>query len=171
MMTIRAVWMLRSLVWVPITLLLTTGIPAIALPTPIAPKPVPRSANDLNPFYAYLNDQKYTLYLGDSRGACAYHIDPTDVYAQGESRFVTAKVSQGMQGTACRGVLQFEVLQADCQAKVLYGLAPLTAEDSRNRGWQRFELSLYKPTPGTGKAVTTQELATKVCALPTKPRR
>jgi hypothetical protein len=129
----------------------------------------PSVAQSLDPFYAYLNDQKYTLYLGDSRGACSYHIDPTDVYANGESRFVMAKVSSGMKGSGCRGVLAFEVLQADCSAEILYQLSRSAADDPRNAGWQHFEFSLYDGTQSSISRITTQELAQKVCALPTKP--
>jgi hypothetical protein len=170
MMSLSVSLWARSLRCLPVVLILAAGAtPSFALPA--QSKPTPRSTQPLDPFYAYLNDQKYTLYLGDSRGACSYHIDPTDVYANGESRFVMAKVSSGMQGTACRGVLAFEVLQADCSAKILYGLAQLTTADSRSQGWKRFEFSLYDPTQSSIKPITTQALAKKVCALPTKPRR
>jgi hypothetical protein len=172
MISLPVSFVARSLRCLPVVLIFAAwATPSFALPAQSAPRQAPRTTQPLDPFYAYLNDQKYTLYLGDSRGACAYHIDPTDVYANGESRFVMAKVSSGTQGTACRGVLAFEVLQADCSAKILYGLTQLTTADSRSQGWRRFEFSLYASTRGAIKPITTQELARKVCALPTKTRR
>ena len=93
---------------------------AIALPLQIAQAQTPSEFPEN--FFSYL-DEKYTLYLGDNRGACAYSIDPTEVYEQGNNRFVTARYRQGA-GTACRGVIAFSVLQADCQANKFYEIYP-----------------------------------------------
>jgi hypothetical protein len=135
---------------------------------PTRPQPLPAYQEQ---FYSYLNDQKYTLSLGDDRGACAYSIDPTDVYERDNNRFVTAKVSQGLVGTACRGILNFQVLHADCQGKKLYQFQREEGTDPRRQGWQHLEMSLVKYTPprfNESTRVTTEELAAQVCAMPTR---
>lgn len=125
-------------------------------------------------FYSYL-DEKYTLYLGDNRAACAYSIDPTEVYEQNNNRFVTARIRQG-SGNACRGIT-FEVLQADCQANKFYEIE--REEIPREPGspgptpyrWRQFEISLaeYKSEGfGVLRRNTSEDLASKVCALPPK---
>lgn len=86
--------------------------------------------------------QKYTLLLGEDRGACAYRIDPTDVYEQENTRFVIAVVSRGSLGTACSGYFAFQVLQADCDSNVLYSIEQETEGDRRFRSWERFERPL-----------------------------
>ncbi|MBD3885408.1 hypothetical protein IFO70_27160 [Phormidium tenue FACHB-886] len=123
---------------------------------------------ELEQFFSYLNDQKYTLWLGDDRGACGYYIDPSDLYEQGNSRFTTAKVSRGMQGTACAGIVEFQVLQADCQANKLYQFVRETEGDPRRRGWQRLQLRLSDSTQPSFPAATQQSVA-EICALPAKP--
>lgn len=127
-------------------------------------------------FYSYL-DKKYTLYLGENRGACAYSIDPTEVYEQSSNRFVTARIRQGWSGNACRGVITFQVLQADCQANKFYEIErkaipqePGSSGLIRGR-WQQFELSLAEySSEGLGviRRNTSEDLASKVCALPSK---
>jgi hypothetical protein len=135
---------------------------AIAVPvsqTPVNPDRQTTSATQaqLEPFFNYLHQQKYTLALGSDRGACEYAIDPTDVYAQGNNRFVTAKISRGSNvGTGCRGILEFTVLQANCPENKLYQFVRETAGDIRFSGWQRLELFI-----GT-------DAATQVCDLPTR---
>lgn len=118
-------------------------------------------------FFNYLHNQKFSLVLGESRGACAYSIDPSDVYAQGDQRFVLAKINQGNAGTACRGVLDFNVLHADCQAKKLYEFQRKTEGDIRTRGWDHFELSLSRSTRPGERAVrvSSTDLAGQVCGL------
>jgi hypothetical protein len=95
-------------------------------------------------FYGYLNGS-YSLYLGDDRGACSYHVDPAGVRPNGGDRFFLAKISRGKAGTACRGVLEFRIMQADCKAKKLYGFTREQNSDPRVAGWERFETVLYNP--------------------------
>ena len=123
-------------------------------------------------FYSYL-DEKYTTYLGDDRGACAYSIDPTDVYGQGNNRFMTARVRQGA-GNACRGVIDFRVFQADCQTNKFYEidreeiLRDPGTSTPRSR-WRQFEVSLTEFKPGSSDIIqrnTSEDLASKVCDLP-----
>ncbi|MBD1842636.1 hypothetical protein H6F89_04265 [Cyanobacteria bacterium FACHB-63] len=127
-------------------------------------------------FYSYL-DKKYTIYLGENRGACAYSIDPTEGYEQGNNRFVTARIRQGWSGNACRGVIAFRVLQADCQANKFYEID--REEGPREPGasgptqyrWRQFEMSLteYKSEGfGVIRRNTSEDLASKVCSLPVK---
>jgi hypothetical protein len=101
-------------------------------------------ATVMEKFYNYLNGN-YSLYLGDDRGACSYHIDPADVRPNGSDRFFLAKISRGKAGTACRGVLEFRIMQADCKAKKLYGFTREQNSDPRVAGWERFETVLYNP--------------------------
>jgi hypothetical protein len=157
---------LRSLFYIFVTILIITwGHGAIAVPTQVQPSSTPEFQTQ---FFAFLN-QKYTLTLGEDRAACAYQIDPTDVYQQGNSRFVTAKVSRGSSGTACRGVLAFEMFQADCQAKLLYKMEREMGSDGRIRGWSRSEISLSDPTQRPIQSITSSQLAARVCALTVKP--
>lgn len=119
---------------------------------------------ELDKFFNYLNEQKFTFLLGVARSGCSYEIDPTDVYKQGNSHFVLAKVSRGVNGgTACRGVLDFTILQADCQTNKLYQFVRESQGDPRFRGWQRFEMSLYTPDKKSISVITQQ-----VCALTAK---
>jgi hypothetical protein len=158
---------------------------SIAIPVPPAQSPPAQSPPAQSPpaqsppaqpvylqqFFNYLNTQKYTLSLGEDRGACDYSIDPTDVYEQNNNRFVTAKVSRGIGGTACRGVLAFNILHADCPAKKLYEFQRETEGDLRTRGWRHLELSLVKYSPpnlNNFTSVTTEALAAQVCALPVR---
>lgn len=158
--------LLRFLLCPLLTLCVTTWMSrATALPVQVAQQ---QSPPDLDPFFSYLNDQKYTLWLGDDRGACGYYIDPTDVYEQGNSRFTTAKISRGMQGTACGGVLEFQVLHADCGATQLYQYVRETEGDPRFRGWQRLQMNLSDSTQPSFPTVTEQSIA-KICTLPAKP--
>lgn len=110
----------------------------------------------LEQFYDY-QAQKYTLLLGEDRSACAYFIDPTDVYEQENSRFVTAIVSRGSQGTACSGYFAFQILQADCESNILYSIELEMENNPHSREWERFERSLYS---------VTQPAAEAVCSLP-----
>lgn len=110
----------------------------------------------LEQFYDY-RAQKYTLLLGEDRGACAYFIDPTDVYEQENSRFVTAIVSRGSQGTACSGYFAFQILQADCESNILYSIELEMENAPHSREWERFERPLYS---------VTQPAAEAVCGLP-----
>ncbi len=110
----------------------------------------------LEQFYDY-QTQKYTLLLGEDRGACAYRIDPADVYEQENTRFVTAVVSRGSQGTACSGYFAFQILQADCESNVLYSIKRATEGDPRSRSWKRLEQSLYS---------VAQPPVEAICGLP-----
>ncbi len=132
-----------------------------ASPIQLAQAQVPKS--ELDKFFNYLNQQKYTFLLGDDRGACSYHIDPTDVYKQGTNRFVMTKLSRGVSGTACRGVLEFKILQLDCQTDTLYQFARETEGDPRFRGWRRFEISLYN-----SNQKSTAEITQQICTFPAK---
>ena len=123
----------------------------------------------LEQFYDY-QAQKYTLLLGDDRGGCAYRIDPTDIYEQENTRFVTAAVSPGSQGTACSGYFAFQILQADCEANVLYSIERETEGDLRSRSWERLERpllisngNLNIETPLYSAAQTPAEA---ICSLP-----
>jgi hypothetical protein len=145
---------------------------AIAQTTPpTIPQPVtqtPASQEELAPFYKYLHEQKYRKSLGSNRGACEYQIDPSDVYAQGDRRFVTAKVSRGGNaGTACRGVLSFRVFEIDCQQKKIYSLDRETTGDPRTRGWLRSPASFSDTSVSPISDVTTRS-AEEVCAMPAK---
>ena len=68
--------------------------------------------------FNYLN-QKYSLFIGKSRDACRYYVDPNDIYQEGNSRVTMVKVSAEPRGTVmtCQGVLQFVLLQVNCQTK------------------------------------------------------
>lgn len=112
----------------------------------------------LEQFYDY-QSQKYTLLLGDDRGACSYRIDPTDVYEQKNTRFVTAVVSRGSRGTACSGYFAFQVLQADCESNVLYSVGRETNGDPRSRSWGRFEMSLFSLAEPPAEVICSLPLA------------
>ncbi len=138
----------------------TLALPTVALAKPLAKpiliKPIPVRPNQppaavMDQFCRYLNDN-YSLYLGDDQGACSYSIDPAGIRADGSDRFFLAKLSRGKQGTACRGILAFEIMQADCKVNKLYVFRResgdgknLNFQDRRNLGWERFEMSLYDP--------------------------
>jgi hypothetical protein len=125
-------------------------------------------------FYSYL-DEKYTLYLGENRGACAYSVDPTEVYEQGNNRFVTARIRQGWSGNACRGVISFQVLQADCQASKFYEIEREMLSESDSSGsirgdWHQYAMELTEYSSSGGGVIrrnTSEDLASKVCNLPT----
>jgi hypothetical protein len=145
---------------------------AIALPIHVAQAEM--SSEFPGNFFSYL-DKKYTLYLGDARSACAYRIDPTEVYEQGNNRFVMAKISQGV-GSGCRDVIDFVTLQADCQANKFYEIMreaispePGSSGPTRYR-WLQSEMSLSEHSSnGSGVIrLTSGDLASKVCDLPTK---
>ncbi len=144
---------------------------AIALPVDIAQAETPSEFPEN--FFSYVNE-KYTLYLGEDRGACGRRIDPTEVYEQGTNRFVTARVGQGV-GTACRHVIDFSVLQADCQANKLYEIyqeevpQELGESGPTRYRWQQRELSLTDFSGlGPDRRYTSEELASIVCGLPAK---
>jgi hypothetical protein len=155
----------RFLICFLLTMLLSITWIGYSVAVPASPQPQPAYQEQ---FFRYLNDQKYTLSLGEDRGACDYSIDPTDVYEQSGNRFVTAKVSRGMGGTACRGVLAFNILHADCQAQKLYEFQRDTDREGRLRGWQHLEKSLVKympPNLSNPTRLTSADLAAQVCAL------
>jgi len=79
-------------------------------------------------FISYING-KYTFYLGEDRSSCAYSIDPSDIYPEGDTRFVTARVGRGT-GTICKGVLEFAFFQADCQSMSFIGSSVIQREKS-----------------------------------------
>jgi hypothetical protein len=166
----------------------TIGLPGRAvepLPqptaTPIKPvaKPPNHAANSKTPppavmdkFFNYLNGN-YSLWLGDSRGACSYYADPAGIRADGDDRFFLAKISRGNAGTACRGVLAFRVMQADCKAKKLYEFVREQKDDMRVAGWERYESTLRDPAASRSvdpKAaapeaeVQSQKALTTICA-------
>jgi hypothetical protein len=135
-------------------------------PQPVAQTPA--SQEELAPFYKYLHEQKYRKSLGSDRGACEYAIDPSDVYAQGDRRFVTAKVSRGGNaGTGCRGVLEFRVFEINCQEKKIYRLIRDTTGDPRTRGWLRSPASFSDTSANSISNVTTRSVE-EVCAMPAK---
>ncbi|WP_143162025.1 hypothetical protein [Phormidesmis priestleyi] len=130
----------------------TTATPA-AKPSNVPPEAV------LNKFYGYL--QQYNLWLGDDRGACSYEIDPTGVKKDGTDRFFLAKISRGREGTACRGVLAFQIMQVDCKTKTLYRFVREQKDDMRVAGWERYETTLSN---GTSKNKSA-EAVKAICAL------
>lgn len=103
----------------------------------------------MNKFYGYL--QRYNLWLGDDRGACAYEVDPAVVKKDGDDRFFMAKISRGRAGTACRGVLDFEFVRQQ-------------NEDIRFAGWERYQPTLYDPTSNVIKNRSSQAVKA-ICAL------
>ncbi len=107
----------------------------------------------LDKFYQYLND-RYSLWLGDSRGACAYHVDPAGIHANGDDRFFLAKLSAGQVGTGCQGIMVFRVMQADCKAQKLYEFVREKAEDMRKASWERYESTLWDPADRPTQAGT-----------------
>jgi hypothetical protein len=123
-----------------------SSIGPIAPPVAAAP-PKPAASNApsdavMKQFFNYL-DTSYQLWLGDSRGACAYTIDPTGVRTDGDDRFFLARISPSNVGTACRGVLAFRVMQADCKAEKLYEFVREQKSDMRSAKWERYETVLY----------------------------
>jgi hypothetical protein len=138
---------------------------------PTIPQPVtqtPAFQEELAPFYKYLHEQKYHKPLGSDRGACEYQIDPSDVYAQGDRRFVTAKVSRGGNaGTGCRGILEFEVFEINCKEKKIYSFDRETTGDPRTRGWLRSTTTFNDTRANSFSDVTTRS-AEEVCAMPAK---
>jgi hypothetical protein len=142
------------------------GGPGQAVPLPSTPAAktsnVPPAAV-MNQFYDYL--QQYKLWLGDDRGACAYEVDPTGVKKDGADRFFLAKISRGRAGTACRGVLDFQIMQVNCQTNTLYQFVRAQQEDMRMAGWERHEVTLNDPT-ADGKSKNQSAAAVKaICAL------
>lgn len=115
--------------------------------------------------FTYLK-QKYSLPLGDTRGACGYYIDPADVRQYGTTRVLTAKISRGSTGTACSGVLTFRLLQVDCDTNTLYELQLEGA--GRDATWRTEPLTLYPNQSGNSPG-NPQTAAEKVCTLPAQP--
>ena len=150
-----------------ITLTLVLPLAAIASPANVTDKSNKSEIESttipsfLEQFYSY-QSQKYSLSLGEDRSACSYRIDPTDVYAQENTRFVTAVVSRGDQGTGCRGYFAFQILQADCESNILYAIERETEGDLHSRGWNRFERTLYS---------MAQPPAEVICNLPLSEAR
>ena len=144
------------------------GGPVQAIPTPPTPaaptSPVPPAAV-MNQFYNYL--QQYKLWLGDDRGACSYEVDPTGVKKDGADRFFLAKISRGREGTACRGVLSFQIMQVNCQTNTLYQFVREPKEDMRVADWERYEVTLNDPTTrANGPSKNQSAAAVKaICAL------
>lgn len=140
---------------------------SLAQAVPNTPAPATKPSNlppeaVLNKFYGYL--QKYNLWLGDSRTACSYEVDPTSVKKDGTDRFFLAKVSRGRAGTACRGVLAFQIMQVDCKTKTLYQFVREQKEDMRIAGWERYETTLSDPTTRSPKKQSA-EAVKAICAL------
>jgi hypothetical protein len=160
------------------TLLMGSGVRrAIAMPPPQTqsqPTQVKQTSTPAefpDSLYSYL-DAKYTMELGQSRGACAYSIDPTEVTEQGSNRFVTVRISSGV-GSGCRGVLEFVVLQADCQANKLYEIRrEEIAQEPNYTGPPQYQLQQFERelTEYDGSQAirtrTSEDLATQVCAFP-----
>ncbi len=142
---------------------LAQAAPPIA-PSVVKPSNVPPEAV-LNKFYGYL--QQYKLWLGDDRGACSYEVDPAGVKKDGSDRFFLAKVSRGREGTACRGVLAFEIMQVDCKTKTLYQFVREQKEDMRFAGWERYEMTLHNPSDRASSPTKNQsaEAVKAICAL------
>ncbi len=148
--------------------------PGKVVPVPTAPTslpPVTKSSNVppavvMDQFYNYLN-QSYSLWLGDDRGACSYAVDPTSVKKDGDDRFFLAKISRGRVGTGCRGVLAFQIMQANCKTQTLYQFQREQKDDMRLAGWERFETMLHDPTVlNTDKSKNQSAAAVKaICAL------
>lgn len=116
----------------------------------------------MNKFYGYL--QQYNLWLGDDRGACSYEVDPTGVKKDGDDRFFLAKISRGKAGTACRGVLDFRIMQVNCKTRKLYEFVRERKEDMRIAGWERYETTLSDPT-GNNPKNQSAEAVKAICAL------
>ncbi|XGV99556.1 MAG: hypothetical protein ACAF41_11535 [Leptolyngbya sp. BL-A-14] len=141
----------------------TLALCLTSTPGNAAPAPGSNGFFPDNSVFDYLN-QKYTLELGDSRGACGYFIDPDDVYQYGSDRILMVKVSRGAIGTACGGVLQFRLLQVNCQSNTLRTLA--LQGGGMDATWQTDNLELYPTQPGVAAEGFTAQVAKKVCALP-----
>lgn len=125
--------------------------------------PVKAAQND--PAIAYLQ-HKYRLYLGDDRGACGYLIDPTDVYGDTQDRWLTALRSRGETGSACAGVVEFQILRVNCPTQTLSKLV-LEGETLRDRGWMSYPLNLYRFQAGELQTVS-RIAAEKICSLSTR---
>jgi hypothetical protein len=110
-------------------------------------------------FYGYLNGS-YSLYLGDDRGACSHHVDPAGIRPNGSDRFFLAKRSRGKVGTGCRGVLEFQVMQADCKTRKLYQFTREQNADPRVAGWERYEIVLSDPQNSSQPPQSQKALAT-----------
>jgi hypothetical protein len=130
---------------------------------------VPKSSNAppeavMKKFYGYL--QQYNLWLGDDRGACSYEVDPTAVKKDGDDRFFLAKNSRGRMGTACRGVLEFRIMQANCKTQKLYEFVRQQTGDPRLAGWDRYETTLYNPERASDTSRNQSAEALKaICTL------
>jgi hypothetical protein len=123
----------------------TPAAPASAKPAKSTPSSKVPPPEVMDKFFKYLNDS-YTLWLGDSRGACSYHVDPAGIRVDDDDRFFLAKISRGQAGTACRGVLAFRIMQADCKANKLYEFVREQKDDMRVAGWERYEATLRDPS-------------------------
>lgn len=120
----------------------------------------------MNKFYGYLG--QYNLWLGDDRGACSYDVDPAGVKTDGDDRFFLARISRGRAGTACRGVLDFRIMQVNCKTGKLYAFTREQKEDMRLAGWERYETTLSDPTARStnGNSKNRSAEAVKaICAL------
>ena len=113
--------------------------------------------------FNYLN-QKYSVELGDDRGACGYFIDPADVYQYGSDRLLTARITAGANGTACRGVMMLRLLQVDCQTNQIFALQ--LEGSGRDAKWRTDELTLYPVQSDVKAEGYTQKAAQTVCSLP-----
>jgi hypothetical protein len=132
---------------------------AIAQTTPTNSNTPPSAV--LGKFFKYLNSA-YSLYLGDDRSACSYSVDPSGIRAEGSDRFFLAKLSRGKQGTACRGVVAFQIMQADCKDNKLYRFAREENADMRLAGWERYEAILYDPD-NKGLKPQSQKMLKTIC--------
>ena len=133
--------------------------PSIAQTPPKASNVPPAAVMDK--FYDYLNGS-YSLYLGDDRGACSYSVDPSSIKRNGSDRFFLAKLSRGKMGTACRGVLAFQIMQADCKARKLYLFQRENKEDIRFAGWERYEARLSDPEQ-KGPELQAEKMFKSIC--------
>jgi hypothetical protein len=139
-------------------------VQAVPLPTPAAKTSNIPPAVVMNQFYNYLH--QYKLWLGDDRGACSYEVDPTGIKKDGADRFFLAKISRGRTGTACRGVLNFQIMQVNCQTNTLYQFVREQSEDMRIAGWERHEITLSDPTARPDGTKNQSAAAVKaICAL------
>jgi hypothetical protein len=153
----------------PIATHVAAAPPKSAIPAKPAASKTPSDAV-MKQFFNYL-DTSYQLWLGDSRGACAYAIDPTGVRTDGDDRFFLARISPSNVGTACRGVLAFRVMQADCKAEKLYEFVREQKSDMRSANWERYETVLYDNKPAgkdkqakeTKPEIHSQKLIGRIC--------
>ena len=136
---------------------------------PSAAPEMPATPAFQSQFLDYVFSQTYTMLLGTDRTPCAYRIDPTDVYEQGTTRFVTAAVTASALGSGCNGYLAFQVFQADCESNALYAIERETGDNGRFIDWERREwnLTIDSPRPGQGTSLDEieQPPAEAICSL------